>query len=120
MLHLRLRAVLSVLALMSCAEDHSGSSGPDVPSTVAVNVSPKAQVITANGTFLFSVAVTPASNADRLACTVEPASIGTVSMVPTGCRLLASSTVAGGRLIATVGTKSDTASLLVFVGNSAR
>lgn len=106
---------------LACGSDRETSPQPVVPSTVTVSISPRALVISANTAYSFVVAVSPSGNVGTLVCTVEPSAVGEASVAPNGgCRVVTGTQVIPGKLIATVGAKSDTASLLSYAGSGAR
>lgn len=112
-------ALLAVLCACARAETSTGPPAPPPPSVV---ISPHALVVAANSTYSFDVEIFPAEARSQLHCVVAPTGVGIVSVSAKGCTLqTATSVLGGGTLTAIVGTKSDTALLVVFAtGQAAR
>lgn len=106
---------------LACRSAQETPTQPVIPPPVTVSISPRNVVISANATYAFTVAISPSSYAGDLVCSVEPSGVGAASVNPGGgCRLVTGASVMGGRLVASVRAKSDTASLIVFASGLLR
>ena len=111
---------LVLLAVLNACSKSEEPIAPAVSPPTSVVISPRAQVVEANATYSFVVVTAPANALAELKCAVAPTTVGTVSVSASGCTLRTSPSVFGGKLTATVGTKSDTALLVVFATGAVR
>ena len=95
---------------LACRSAQETPTQPVIPPPVMVSISPRNVVISANATYAFTVAISPSSFAGDLVCSVEPSAWARRASIGGGCRLVTGASVMGGRLVASVRAKSDTAS----------